>query len=375
MKPKSKAWYEIENVDQIDSPALVVYPERIQDNIALITAMVGDPAVLRPHVKTHKSVEITAMMLEAGIQKFKCATIAEAEMLGSCGVKDVLLAYQPTAVKTQRWIALIRKYKKTAFSCLVDNLITVAQLSAEAIKSSVVISVYLDLDVGMHRTGIRPDGAAADLYETINKFPGIKLKGLHAYDGHINHPDMSARKEWWEKAYGPVISLKQILTNRGHKNLTLIAGGSPTFSFLIGKEQVECSPGTFVFWDWGYQQFIPEQEFQPAALVICRVISMPGDKLICLDLGHKSIASENELSKRVLFLNAPEFKVISHSEEHLVVEVSEGHSWEIGDVLYGLPYHICPTNALYKNSFVVQKGICTDTWFKFHETARFYLGH
>jgi D-serine deaminase-like pyridoxal phosphate-dependent protein len=373
MDYKDQEWYRIENVEQIDSPALVVYQERVQENIALIMAMVGNTTALRPHVKTHKSAEITEMMIEAGVQKFKCATIAEAEMLGSCGVKDVLLAYQLTSVKIQRWITLIRRYKKTAFSCLVDNLATVAQLSVEAIRSGVVISVYMDLDVGMHRTGLRPDRATADLYETINKFPGIKLKGLHAYDGHINHPDLELRKEWWEKAFAPVLSLKQVLTNRGHKNLKLIAGGSPTFPFLIGKENVECSPGTFVFWDWGYQQSIPELKFQPAALVISRIISIQRGNLICLDLGHKSIASENALEKRVFFLNAPDLKMVSHSEEHLVAEVPEGHSWKIGDVLYGLPYHICPTVALHKNSFVVQKSVCTDTWFKVHEVAKFYL--
>lgn len=361
MERKTKEWYEIENVARIDSPALVVYPDRMQENIDLIVEMAGDPLTLRPHVKTHKSAEVTKMMMEAGIEKFKCATIAEAEMLGNCGAKDVLLAYQPTTVKAQRWISLINKYENTIFSCLVDNLGTVSELSKAAIKNGIVFSVYLDLDVGMHRTGLRPDRTAADLYDTINKFPGIKLKGLHAYDGHINHPDIIERKAWWEKAFSPVMSLKQILINRGYKNVKLIAGGSPTFPFVAGKEDVECSPGTFVFWDWGYQLAIPEQEFKPAALVISRVISLPDDNLICLDLGHKSIASENELSKRVLFLNAPDLKMISHSEEHLVAEAPEGHSWKIGDVLYGLPYHICPTVALYETSYAI-KSLCTEIW-------------
>ncbi|WP_316813095.1 D-TA family PLP-dependent enzyme [Pedobacter heparinus] len=354
MKEKTKDWYEIENVDQIDSPALIIYQERLKENIVSIVDVVGDVSRLRPHVKTHKSDEITRMMMEAGVQKFKCATISEAEMLGNCGVKDVLLAYQPTLIKAQRWITLIHRYKKTAFSCLVDNLDTVSQLSDAAVKNGMVISVYLDLDVGMHRTGLRPDELTVNLYKAINRFPGINLKGLHAYDGHINHPDIKVRKEWWEKAFKPVFALKQILINRGHKCLTLIAGGSPTFAFLTGQDNVECSPGTFVFWDHGYLQSIPEQKFRPAALVISRIISMPGDNLICLDLGYKSIASEKELNNRVFFLNAPQLKMIGHSEEHLVAEVPEGHHWKIGDVLYGLPFHICPTVALYENAVLIR---------------------
>lgn len=84
-----------------------------------------------------------------------------------------------------------------------------------------------------------------------------------------------------------MFALKQTLINCGHKYLTLIAGGSPTFAFLTGQDNVECSPGTFVFWAQGYLQFIPEQKFRPAALV-SRIISMPGDNLICLDVGYKS---------------------------------------------------------------------------------------
>ena len=78
-------WYEIENVGELDSPALVIYPDRVKKNITTAIKMVGNASRLRPHVKTHKSPEVTMMMLGAGITKYKCATIAEAEMLGQCG--------------------------------------------------------------------------------------------------------------------------------------------------------------------------------------------------------------------------------------------------------------------------------------------------
>ena len=92
-------WYVISNVDRIDSPALAFYPDRISGNIELAKRIIGDTNRLRPHVKTNKAAEVSRMLLDAGIRKFKCATIAEAEMLGHINAPDVLLAYQPVGPK------------------------------------------------------------------------------------------------------------------------------------------------------------------------------------------------------------------------------------------------------------------------------------
>jgi D-serine deaminase-like pyridoxal phosphate-dependent protein len=89
---------------------------------------------------------------------------------------------------------------------------------------------------------------------------------------------------------------------------------------------------------------------------------LPAENKICIDLGHKSIAAENELNKRVFFLNAPELKFISHSEEHLVAETNTRHSYKPGDVLYGLPYHVCPTVALYERAYTVENNKVSGEW-------------
>src|SRR6478735_6311814 len=116
-------WYTILNVEDLDSPALVFYPERVKNNIAkLLTMVPGKEDQLRPHVKTAKSKEPVLLMMEKGIRKFKCATIAEAEMLGQCNVPDVLLAYQPVKPRLSRLFTLIELYPNTVFSCLVDNI-------------------------------------------------------------------------------------------------------------------------------------------------------------------------------------------------------------------------------------------------------------
>jgi D-serine deaminase-like pyridoxal phosphate-dependent protein len=117
-----------------------------------------------------------------------------------------------------------------------------------------------------------------------------------------------------------------------------------------------------VYWDKGYLDLCPEQPFLPAALVMTRVISMPDSTKLCLDLGHKSIGAENELSRRVYFLNAPGLRPISQSEEHLVVDAGKSHAYKIGDILYGIPVHICPTVALYERIYTVEDHRISGEW-------------
>jgi D-threonine aldolase len=355
----STSWYEIDNIDELDTPALVVYPERVRQNIARAVAMVGDAARLRPHVKTHKSPAVTRLMLDAGIRRFKCATIAEAEMLAAEGVPDVLLAYQPVGPKIGRLVQLIRRYPGTKFSCLIDHVDAATAMAATFHDAGLDVQVYLDVNVGMDRTGIAPGPEALALFRKAVELAGIDPVGLHVYDGHIRDTDPEALRRKCDEAFGAVLELKTEIGG----NLTIIAGGSPTFPVHAGRDaEIQCSPGTFVYWDKGYGDQFPGQPFTPDALVVTRVISLRGDGRLCLDLGHKSIAAENELGRRVFFLNGPELRAVGQSEEHLVVEAGVGHGYRIGDVLYGVPYHICPTVALYERAITIEEGRISGEW-------------
>lgn len=361
MSEKDK-WYMIRKTDIIDSPALVVYPQRMKENIRILKSMIDDPQRLRPHVKTHKTKEATLLMMEAGIKKFKCATIAEAEMLGMCNAQDVLLAYPPFGPKLQRFVALIKQYPATRFSCLTDNPESAGHISDIALINDLIIPVYIDLNVGMNRTGITSGKKAIQLYEGCAQLRGIKPMGFHVYDGHIRDKEMKKRTQSCNKAFAPVERMVLSIRKKGFNKPQIIAGGTPTFPIHSKRKDVECSPGTFIYWDKGYQDSLPEQKFLPAALVITRVVSLPDETKLCLDMGYKSVAAENDLNHRIYFLNAPDLKMLSQSEEHLVVEANKGHSWKVGDLLYGLPVHICPTCALYEDAYVVDEGTVTDTW-------------
>lgn len=354
-------WYEIEVVSHVSSPGLVFYEDRIRHNINLLVGMIDDKSRLRPHVKTHKSVEVTKLLLDAGLQKFKCATIAEAEMLGSCDAPDVLLAYQPVGPNITRFIALQERFPKTSFSCLVDNLETATNMASLAGEHKTTIKVYIDLNVGMNRTGIHPD-KVLKLYEDIDALKELMLLGFHAYDGHIHDRHYAIRQEKVTKIIQVLHDLSRQIEQRYQQMPTIIAGGTPSFPIYAEATDFECSPGTFALWDSGYQQAFQEQQFLPAAVLISRIVSLPEQQLICTDLGHKAVSAENELSRRVTFLNAPNLVPVSQSEEHLVLNAGAQHGYKVGDVLYGLPHHVCPTVALYDDILSVSSARPPEVW-------------
>lgn len=358
---RSAPWFTIDNIEQIDSPALVVYPDRIQTNIDRMIQMAGSADKLRPHVKTYKMEEVVRLQMKKGIFKFKCATIAEAEMLGNAGAKEVLLAYQPVGPKIERLLKLVNQFPQTTFAALVDNHNTARAIGKTFDQAGKTLAVFLDLDVGMHRTGIPADDHAFALYMFCEQTKGIQPAGLHMYDGHIGDKDLEKRKSKCHEAFQAVEKLAARIAEHQGRQPIMVAGGSPTFPIHAQRLEVECSPGTCMLWDWGYGQKLPEQNFLFGALVVSRVISKLEKNLICTDLRYKSIAAENPLP-RVHFLNLPEAKQVLQNEEHLVLEVEDNRHIEIGEVLYGLPLHICPTVALYEKAYVVEEHKINEEW-------------
>ncbi len=354
-------WYEIKNVNELDSPALAVYPDRVKENIRVLKEFVPDVNQLRPHVKTNKCAEVCQLMMEAGIKKFKCATIAEAEMLAMIGAPDVLLAYQASGPRGVRLSQLIKKYPATQFACLLDNEATATELSATAQANGVTIPIFIDLNVGMSRTGILPENALS-LFLFCQSLKGINPIGLHAYDGHHRDADLAIRTQGCDEGFLRVQSLQQTIQKQTGVLATIVTSGNTTISIHAKRKNIEVSPGTFIFWDYGYHKLFTEQHFVFAAILVTRVISKPDDETICIDLGHKAVASENPLNNRVYFLNAPELQPLGHSEEHLILKAEKGNSYKVGDVLYGVPFHICPTVALHENLTVVENHQVTGSW-------------
>lgn len=354
-------WYLANDVNEITSPSLLIYPERIESNIKKMIDIAGGADRLRPHVKTHKMSEIIKLQMKYGIYKFKCATIAETEMVAGCGAPDILLALQPVGPNIDRFFKLKQEFNKAKISCIADNEEIIIQLSDMARKTGLETNVWLDINSGMNRTGVIPGEKAARLYRRIIDSPMLIAEGLHVYDGHIHEPDISKRKLLCDDGFVQITSLVEDLKSDGISPVKIIAGGSPTFPVHAGREDIELSPGTLLLWDWGYSSSFTDMDFLHAAVLVTRIISKPAKDLLCLDLGHKSVASEMP-QPRINFLNIQKYTIIGHNEEHMVIRTAEAAKYKTGDLLYGIPWHICPTVDRHDTVYVINDHKLTGQW-------------
>jgi D-serine deaminase-like pyridoxal phosphate-dependent protein len=357
--------YAIQDTSAIFSPALLFYKELIRQNIARCVEIAGDAGRLRPHVKTHKTREVVALELEAGITRHKCATLAEAEMLADCGVPDVLLAYPLVGPNCGRFSRLIRAYPGSRFSVIADHPGPVADLSGVLSAAGQSADVLIDVDVGQHRTGIAPGPEAAALYEQIGRLPGLRPGGLHVYDGHNHQESFIERQSAALAQLEPVLRLHDALLKKGLPVPRMVVGGTPTFPIYarLDLPGLECAPGTCVLHDDGYgTRFADLTGFTPAALLLTRVISRPPGGRLTLDLGYKAIASDPPAGKRCLLLDVPDYRPILQNEEHLVIETPAADRYAPGDEIYAIPTHICPTCALHRQAYVIEKGRLAGTW-------------
>jgi D-serine deaminase-like pyridoxal phosphate-dependent protein len=356
------AWFHIDNEADIPSPALLFYRSRIEHNLRLMIQIAGDAKRLRPHVKTHKCAEIIAMQIEMGITRFKASTIAEAEMCAAVGATDVLLAMPCVGINAHRLAELAQKFPETQFSSIADAEETIRFLASAAQQHQVTLGVFLELDCGMSRTGIVPGDEAAVLAHVMKDTPMLQFRGLHAYDGHIHDESLDVRRERCDAAFEAVVQFRCRLQGEGIVVKELVAGGSPTFGIHAGYADRTLSPGTTVLWDFGYGDKYPgDLPFQPAAVLLARVISKPGKNRITLDLGHKSVAPENP-HPRVRFIELPDATAVMQSEEHLVLETERAHEFVIGQALHGIPRHVCPTVSMHGEAYVISGGKTTERW-------------
>jgi len=356
------AWFHIDNEAEIPSPALLFYRSRIEHNLKLMIEVAGgDPKRLRPHVKTHKCAEIIALQVQLGITSFKASTIAEAEMCAAAGAKDVLLAMPCVGPNAHRLAELALKFPATAFSSIADAEDSIRFLASAAQQHRVTLGIYLEIDCGMARTGIVPGDEAAYLAHAMKDTPKLQFRGLHAYDGHIHDESLDVRRERCDAAFETVHQFRCRLQGEGIIVKELIAGGSPTFGVHAKHADRTLSPGTTVLWDFGYGDKHPDLPFQPAAVLLARVISKPGKNRLTLDLGHKSVAPENP-HPRVRFEELPDAVPLMQSEEHLVLETERAHEFLIGQALHGIPRHVCPTVSMHGEAHLIENGRFTTRW-------------
>ncbi len=351
--------YDLRGTETIATPQLVYYREILIANIEKAIRIAGGPERLWPHVKSHKVAEVVRLQQAQGIQRFKCATIAEAEMTARCEAGDILLAYPLIGPAVDRFLKLAAAYPRSRFWAIGDDFDQIAKLAAASAASGAQTRLLLDLDLGQHRTGV-PLDRAVDLYARCAALDGLQVLGFHCYDGHLHQDDPAERRAAVDDIVRRLESLKAELAARNLESPVWVMGGSPTFPFHAGYPGTYLSPGTVVLWDHSYSTHYPDLDFVPAAVLLTRVVSHPGPGLFTLDLGYKGIAADPEEVRGVIVGLDAEPRV--HNEEHWVFAARDGNVPDIGAVLYVIPAHVCPTSALYPFVLVAEQGAIVNVW-------------
>ena len=352
--------YHFQGEEKIESPSLVYYRDLIGDNIEKAVSMAGGPERLWPHVKTHKMAALVKMQIARGITRFKCAIITEAEMCAREGASDVLFAYPLVGPAISRFLSLRQRYPKTCFWAIGDNIGQLELLGKGALEQSAgPLDTLVDVNLGMNRTGVLLDGLEEFCLAAM-KIKGLRLRGFHGYDGHLGITNFDERMAAVSDECVRFWAVKDSLAKQGMDVSVIVMGGTPTFPCHQKTPGVFLSPGTIFVNDSGYSSTLPDLDFTAAAAILTRVVSRPAPGLFTLDTGCKAISTDKP--ERGVIADLPLARQGPQSEEHWVWQAGDGPLPAVGDILYIIPKHICPTTALYPGVQVVSGGKLIDYW-------------
>jgi len=240
--------------------------------------------------------------------------------------------------------------------------VLVESIQQASLWDNTSVGIFIDLNPGMNRTGIAGD--RLDDIRDIARRSGVRFRGLHYYDGHMSAHSLHERERPAHEGYDRLMELVDALESSGLEIGEVITSGTPAFPFALtyhgfrGRRfQHSVSPGTVVFNDaTTLRQLPPEYGYVPAALVLSTVVSQPLPNVFTCDAGHKSVSADAGVPTCVV-VGHPEWTPLKPSEEHLPVEAADASTMPgIGDSIYLLPRHVCPTVNNFDHALFVKEG-------------------
>jgi D-serine deaminase-like pyridoxal phosphate-dependent protein len=349
--------YKVSDPESLETPAMLIFQDLMEHNIKSVCEMVGGGQNLIAHVKTHKSEAVARREVAQGIHGFKCATLKELEMVLQAGAHKAILSYpQVQERKIERLCDLTSAYPDAWVATIVSSPVHIDVLARVTARREHTLRVMLDLDAGMHRTGIGFGPDATELYQLIDETPFLVASGFHLYDGHDNFSDVILREAEAQRHIESLQDFQQQIESAGMSVPCVVGGGSWSFPYYARTEGMFGSPGTFIYWDAGYSADMPDTPFRCAALILTQVIDrFPEAGTLTTDLGSKGISSDLLLEERAYLLGHDTAELVSQSEEHGVFRF-EGELPQVGDYLLAVPGHICPTTIRYPGSHVIDNS-------------------
>lgn len=360
---------EADGRSRLQTPALVLDLDILEANVAAMLDWTTAAGLrLRPHAKTHKSVRVARLLVDAGAVGACCATLGEAEALGSAGISGVLITspvVQPA--KIQRLLDLNAAADDLAV--VVDDPANVAMLAdAAAARGGKPLTVFVDIDVGSKRTGVPSAQQATALARDIDAAAALRFGGVQGYAGHLQHiVDFDARKAGVVEVADQLRQVEAALTGAGLPPPMMTGGGTGTHAMEAEAGALrELQAGSFTVMDVDYDRVHLRADgsrpFRDALFVAVSVVSAQHDGMATTDGGLKAFATDGPAPE--IARGAPDGSAYGWAgDEHGRVKLPAGAPpLKIGDLLECVTPHCDPTVNLHDCYHVCRGDALVDIW-------------
>lgn len=365
-----------QTIEHLKTPSLLLDVKRVRANAARMTSIVDRHNVrLRPHIKTHKCIEIARIQTAGHNGAVTVSTLAEAKAFAVNGFRDITYAVPIEPGKFEELAAIVQD--GVDLKVITDDPSTPAGLNEIARARGVMIGVFLEVDCGDHRSGVQPDSPeATEIPKVITEasnltFAGILTHGGHSYNANtIEEVKAIARQE-----RDVMVELAERLRSAGIEVLTVSIGSTPTITHadeLTGIDEVR--PGNYILFD-AYQATIESCAFDDCALTILAAVVHRSDKKIIIDAGAIALSKDRGPIDRdpgcgygrVLDIDGNDLglRVSGVSQEHGVIPVSDKALLErlaVGTRVRILANHSCISAAQHTYFNVLEDGQIVDKW-------------
>lgn len=357
-------------LSDVRTPFAFVDSNRLNANIAAMAERARAAGVrLRPHAKTHKSIDIARMQIAAGAVGICCAKLGEAEAFADGGIADIRLPYPVNPINADRVLAL---QKKTRLSIIVDDMDVAQAWSDAMVAAGSKLDVLVKVDVGFHRCGINPGAAdAADRVAFVATLPGLNFRGLLSHAGHAYHAASEMELEYIAVREAEMMQdLAERAAALGVTIEEISVGSTPTARFIdkqVGRPfaPTEMRPGNYVFLDRTQTGLGAATVDTCAMFIAATVVSRPAPDRVILDSGAKTLALDGARGfvgmpghgLVILPDGTPDTTLVIErlSEEHATVKATAPTRLKIGDRVRVLPNHSCVVTNLM-NELVLTDG-------------------
>lgn len=340
-------------VTSLSTPALVVDLDVFEANVAAMAALIrGTGKTVRPHVKTHRTPELARRQLGGPAVGITCATVGEAEAMVEAGLDDVLVANE--VVDPRKVARLVALADRARIAVALDDPEPVATLSQEAVRAGAAIDVLIDVDILLHRCGVASPEDAVRLAETIERAPGLRLRGIMGYEGRVRLT-AEDRAGKIARAYATLAEVRMALLDAGFPVEVVSAAGTSTLSEALADPFVtEVQAGVYSLME--PEMLDPSLPFRCAVAIRGTVISRHPGRVV-LDLGRRVVGMEYGPPVPIGFVATR----IAISDEHATVEMADPLP-RLGSQLDFAPGQIRTTFNLHDHVWVSRGDRLIDRW-------------